>query len=442
MSNDLKELARFGASTAKKAGAGDARVHAFRSREVKVEWRDGKLDRIRESTRQGLSITLYVEGRYSANNTSDLRRDALASYIRESVESTRYLAQDEHRRLPPPERYEGVTDTDLGLVDPAAGSATPEDRLQRARRLEEAVRGGKGSEQIISVTTSVTESESQSAIHCTNGFEAGREATTFVQTARASVKDEGDRKPSASAYGYTRRLEEMPAPDVLGSEALSRALAECGSRQAATGTYDIILENRCAPDFMRHLVHPLSGSAIQQKSSFLGDKLNKQIGAKLLSITDNPHLPGGLNSQAWDGEGMATRPRLLIDRGVLKFFYLDTYYGSKLEMEPTTGGASNLTWDLGKKPGRELARGMAEGIYVTSFLGGNSNPTTGDFSLGIKGFYVKDGKFVHPVSEMNIAGNHLKIWHRLADLGNDPFPYSTNRAPALLFTGVSCSGKS
>ena len=168
--------------------------------------------------------------------------------------------------------------------------------------------------------------------------------------------------------------------------------------------------------------------------------MGKQVTASILDITDQPHLPRGLGSTSWDGEGMATKRRKVYDRGVLKTFFLDTYYGSKLGMEPTTGGPSNLVWKTGTRDAAEMVRGMDEGLFVTSFLGGNSNATTGDFSMGIKGFYVKGGKIVHPVSEMNIAGNHLELWNQLVEVGNDPWRYGTNRVPTLCFRDVSCSG--
>jgi PmbA protein len=137
---------------------------------------------------------------------------------------------------------------------------------------------------------------------------------------------------------------------------------------------------------------------------------------------------------------MAVGPRPIIEGGVLKSFYLDTYYASKLGMDPTTGGRTNLVWTPGKKDMDAIVASIDKGILVKSFLGGNSNSTTGDFSLGIKGFLVKKGKIVHPVSEMNIAGNHLTFWNQLVQLGSDPWPYSSNRAPTLHFEKVQCSG--
>ncbi len=440
MTTNLMELAKKSAEIAKEAGASDARSFVSRGRQVMVEWRDGKLDRIRESTSQGLSITLYVDGKYSSNSTSDIRPDAVEAYVKEAVATTRYLAADEHRKLPDPARYEGRTSIDLERTDPDLGSVSPEARLSMAKQLEDAARAGEGADRIVSVTSSVGDYEGRTVGYATNGFEAEEDGTYTSRSVSVSISDEDDRKPRAYGYGSARYAADLPGPEQLGAEALTRALAQTGSKQVPTGVYEMIVENRTVGTLSSHLMRPLHGGSIQQKRSCFEDKLDQQVGSELLTIMDDPHRVRGLSSTSWDGEGMATKPRALFDKGVLKLFYLDTYYASKLGMEPTTGGSSNLLWTPGDKDLEGMIADMGEGLLITSFLGGNSNSTTGDFSLGIKGFYIKDGQRVHPVSEVNIAGNHLEFWKQLSAVGSDPWIYSSNRTPSLRFSGVQCSG--
>jgi PmbA protein len=249
-----------------------------------------------------------------------------------------------------------------------------------------------------------------------------------------------DRRPAGYAYASARHAAELASAEELGRDAFERAAGQLDSRQVATGRYKVVLENRAAPRLAWRLFGPLTGRDIQQKRSFLEGKLGESVGSKLLQVTDDPHLLGALGSTAWDGEGMATAKRKIFDRGVLRTYFLDTYYASKLGVEPTSGSFSNLVWGAGKRDAKAMLADLDEGIFVTTFLGGNSNATTGDFSMGIKGFYIKDGKIVHPVSEMNIAGNHLELWNNLVEVGNDPWLYSTNRVPTLCFRDVSCSG--
>jgi PmbA protein len=137
---------------------------------------------------------------------------------------------------------------------------------------------------------------------------------------------------------------------------------------------------------------------------------------------------------------MAARRLPLFEGGALRSCYVDTYYGRKLGMAPTTARSSNLAWRLGTRSQPDLLREMGEGILVTGFLGGNSNGTTGDFSLGVRGFRVRGGRQAEPVGEMNVSGNHLELWKRLAAVGNDPYPYSSMRTPTLVFDAVQFAG--
>ncbi len=130
----------------------------------------------------------------------------------------------------------------------------------------------------------------------------------------------------------------------------------------------------------------------------------------------------------------------MIESGVLKEFYVDWYYGRKLGWEPTSGGPSNNLIPPGKRSVQEIMKDLGRGILISNFIGGNSNSTTGDTSIGIVGHIFDKGVPIHAVSEMNIADNHLKLWQRLAEAANDPYPYSAQRFPSLVLTDVVVSG--
>jgi PmbA protein len=439
--SELLDLAKSAAKIATRAGASDARVFASRSRGVVVEWRDGKLDRIRESTTQGLHIELYVDGRYSGNSTSDIRGEEVKKYVEKAVETTRYLAPDPHRRLPDPTSCQNPTSANLQKVDAAVAAVTPENRLTVARKIEESARAADDGNRIVSVTSSVSDSDDLWVGFATNGFEASEESTSFYRAVSVSISDEDGKKPMGSSYGVTCYYADLPSEESVGRQALERAVGQLGSDQVGTGRYPVLIENRAAPTLARHLLSPLSGGALQQKRSFMEGRLGQKVGSEALTITSDPHLPRGLASAVWDDEGMVTKKRTVIEKGELQMFFLNTYYASKLGVDPTTDSYANLVWDSGDRDAEKMIQDTEEGILVTSFLGGNSNATTGDFSLGIKGYYIKDGAVVHPVSEMNIAGNHLSFWKKLAEVGNDPWTYSSNRTPTLRFVDVQCSGR-
>jgi PmbA protein len=441
VSQKLLEIARRAAKQAQKKGAQNARVQIGRNRHSTVEWRDGKLERLRESTRMSLSIDLFVAGRYSSNTTSDLRLGAIERFLDETIAATRYLSKDPHRKLPDPQRYKNRFSGDLELYDGVglAASSTAK-RKRTAQAIEAAMRTAETKKHLVSASTGCSENQAKSVMVCTNGMEGVRRGTVFVISGAASVKDRGARKPRGWWWAVSRTAAGLPAPESVGRQAVKRALSLRGAGQIKSGRYPCIIENAFARRLLSHLLRPLRGHYLQQKRSFFIDKLDHSIGSPHLHIVDNPHLKGALGSRTYDGEGMSTVRRPIFKDGVLKSYFLDTYYASKLGKTPTTAGTSNLMFKKGTRDLDGLMQAMGEGILITGFSGGNSNTATGDFSIGVRGLWVENGRAVKAISEMNLAGNHLTFWKKLAELGNDPFPYSSVRVPSLRFTPVQFSG--
>jgi PmbA protein len=188
------------------------------------------------------------------------------------------------------------------------------------------------------------------------------------------------------------------------------------------------------------LLGPLSGSSLQQKRSFLDGLVGKPFGSDKLDIADDPLMARGLGSRPFDFEGIGAKRVSIFEQGVLKNHYIDTYYGKKLGMAPTTGGMSNLAWKLGTKDRDALITDIKEGVLISSFIGGNSNGTTGDFSVGFQGFAIRGGKIAEPIAEMNLSGKHVDAWKHLVAVGNDPFVQSASRTPTLVFDGLQVAG--
>ena len=227
---------------------------------------------------------------------------------------------------------------------------------------------------------------------------------------------------------------------MIGKKAALRALARIGSEKLPTQTSSIIVENRSTGRLLGWLGQALSGRNLQQKSSFLEGKKGERFASPALTITDDPFVEQGQSSRLYDGEGMTAKALPLFEKGVLKNYYLDTFYARKLEVEPTTGSPSNSVFALGDKDQAGWMKELGKGILITGFLGGNSNSNTGDFSAGIQGFLFEGGEIVKPVAELNIAGNHLSFGKQLVGLGDDPYPFSARRSPCLVFEDVVVSG--
>ncbi|MCU0242336.1 MAG: TldD/PmbA family protein, partial [Vicinamibacteria bacterium] len=273
-----------------------------------------------------------------------------------------------------------------------------------------------------------------------NGFAGRHSETSFHLSAEVSLQDDDGRRPEEYAFATAHHQEDLPAAPTIGAEALRRAQARLGAVQGPSARLTMVVENRVAGGLLAALLGPLSAQALQQKRSFLDGRQGQRIGSALLTVHDDPLIVRGLGSRRYDSEGLAARRLALFDEGRLANYFVDTYYGKKLGLGPTTAGASNIVWVLGAQDRDTLIRDVQDGILVTGFLGGNSNAVTGDFSFGIQGARIRAGQLTEPVNEMNLAGNQLDLWPRLAAVGNDPYPYSASATPTLCFEMAQFAG--
>jgi len=439
MNKEMYDLTAWTVKTAKSAGADECRAGVGSERFVNISYRDHKPENIKEATTKQLGLEVFVNGRYSVQTTSDLRRDALKDFITNAIATTKLLAEDPFRTLPDPKYYEGRAKVDLGVLDPGYKKLTPEDRHDLVKAIEDSALAAGGNK-VISVTAMEYDSYDELLLMSSNGFEGYRESTYFQAGAQMTVQDEGDRRPMGFDYAATSIKKNMPSPEEIGAGAAKRTLSLLGGKKLKTETLPIIIENWNVSRILGGFLAAMYGSSIQQKRSFLADKKGQKVGSKHFTIIDDPFVKGGLGSRLFDMDGFALKKRVMVDEGMLKEFFVDWYYSRKLDWEPTTSGPSNLIIPPGKRSLKEIMKDLGRGIFITGFIGGNSNSTTGDASIGITGQLFEKGELVQAVAEMNIADNHLKFWNRLVEVANDPFPYSSMRMPSLVFEDVVVSG--
>ena len=435
MRKELLEIAAGAVEAAKKAGAKDAWASASRSRDVKFELRNGKLEKVEDSTARSLSIRLFVDGRYSAHSTTDLRPDQVRAFVANGVALTRALQKDPHRKLADRSLYPQRI-APLDLQDARVGKLDRDTRLAWLHKMNDRVAKAP---KVISATSDVSDGTNVFAAASSNGFAQSYE-TTSVGYSTAITLDDGDKRPEDWMGAWSRHVDALPGVEGIADEALRLARARLGMRKGPTRRATMVVDARAAANVIGRLLGPANAGSVQQERSFWRDKLGKQMVSKKLTIVDDPLIARGLGSRPFDGEGIAAAKLPIITAGVFQNLYVDTYYGSKLGAKPTTGGPSNRVVTLGTRGRDALISAAKDGVYVTSWLGGNMDSTTGDFSLGARGHLIEGGALGAPVGEMNVTGNIVDLFAHLVELGNDPWKYSSTLAPTLVFEGVQFSG--
>ncbi|MEM6990270.1 MAG: TldD/PmbA family protein [Myxococcota bacterium] len=435
--NVLLERAAAAVELAAAEGADGSWAKATSMRSTSCRVRDGELEKMQQSNSRRLSMSLYVDGRFFTHSTSDLRDEPLRQFVREAVALTRAIEPDPFRELPDPALFEGRTQADLQTVDAGLLDLTPQARIDRCKELDALVAGG---DKVISAMASLSDGRYTMGAASSNGFSGAYTSSWIGQYANLTLQGEGDRRPEGGMGATARHAADLPDLRWIGDEAKRRAFARLGSTKGPTTTTTLVVDRLSVPRLLYALIGPASGRALQQGQSFWADKLGKRVVSKALSVTDDPHIPRAIGSRPFDGEGIASRPMSVLTDGALKNYFIDTYYGRKLEMPPTTSSSSNLVVAPGRGDLKQLLADVGSGVYVTSWLGGNSDGTTGEFSLGLRGHRIEKGTVGAPIGEMNVTGNLLEFWSKLSVVGDDVWTYGGARTPTMVFEDVSFSG--
>ncbi len=429
-------LAEMVIEHALKSGAEQISVSIDENRSTTIEVRDQKTDSLKEANRSGLSISLFVDKKYSAHSTNRMKKEDLFRFVDEAIIATRFLAEDAMRALPEPDLYYKGGGSELNTFDKNLDAVDTKTKIDlAARALDEAY---KKDERIISVSAYYSDNLSSRVKVNSNGFKGESANSNISLAVDVSVKSDTGR-PSDYWYENSIFLDKLKSADI-GKKALERTLSKIGPKKILSGKYPVIVENRVGSNVMRPLFQALQGGSIYQKQSFLIGKENKPIASSLLTVYDDPLIPSGFGSRLFDEEGLTAIKRPVIENGVLKSYYIDNYYGRKLGMKPTSGSFSNVIFKPGTRNLDGMIGSMKRGILITGFNGGNCNGSTGDFSYGIEGFLIQDGKKVHPLNEMNISGNMNQFWFNLAELGNDILESDSVKTPSMRFENIDLSG--
>jgi len=437
ISDTYKKLARWAMEFSLSKGCQAARVSVYSGSDTEFEIRDKQLDKLQQSSENQMVLSLYVDERYGSFSTNRMEKKELEKFITNAVESVRYLAPDTLRQLPNSDKYYKGGQPDLIIHDPKISTLQPDEQLQLAQDAANEILGTD--ERILSVQSAYNDGESSSYMIASNGFEGENSVSYFSLSVSVSVKGEGESRPESYWFDQALSFEDLIKKDI-GKIALERTLRKLGQEKIESGNYSMIVDNMNSVRLLSPILSVLNGSALQQNNSFLLDKKGEQVLSDKVTLVDDPHIPHSFGSRYFDSEGVATQKRSIFNKGVLETYFIDTYNGLKMGVEPTISGPSHLILEQGPHSMEEMIAALDKGILVTGFNGGNSNSSSGDFSFGIEGFLIENGKLTQPVSGMNITGNMLTLWNNLAEIGNDPRVNNAYQIPSLRFEDVDFSG--
>lgn len=438
MSMTEEQLAEFAVEFALSRGADEVEVDISSGSQVSITRRGGEIEEAKESTSRGLSMSVMVDGKYASCQTSDLRPDALKDFIQKAVASAEFLEPDLDRALATLEMSQTTREgEDLDLVDPTQASLTPDERDAYVLNLETTTRDlfqedvisgavfyGDGSQRLVRVNS--------------NDFSCTEEGTWFSVGGELSLRD-GDKMPEGYAYYSAVHREDLPSIEEISAAIHRNTRDKVGAGPLPSGRYPMLLRSDVVGRIIGMFLGPLSGGSLHKKQSCFLESLGTQVGSEHFTLLSDPTLKRGFRSMVWDGDNLAMYPRTIVDSGVLKSYNIGLYNSRRLGVEPT-GGMSNIIVAPGARSDEEILKDFPRCIVVTGFLGGNSNATSGDFSLGISGTLYENGEPTSAVSEMNVSGNLTQVFHNLVEVAKEPWMFSNVRSPSLVFDDITFSG--
>lgn len=420
-----------------KAGATDAEVHASDHRALKIDVRNGAMQGARNTEAVNLMLTAYVGKRKATLSTNQTDAASVAGLIDRVMSMARIAPEDAWCGLAAPDLVRVGDDAVLNLADP--NQPAPDDLLNSAQAVEAAARAVAG------VTLSdgaVAQWGIGRGRHAaSNGLSHLSESSWFSFGA-AMVAGKSDQRETGAFYRTTRWRADMPALESIGREAGETAAKMLGAQKIDSMHAPVIFDRRVSTQLISPLLQAISGHAIARGTSFVKDRLGKQVLASTIDIVEDPFKLRGLGSRLVDDDGVATRACKLIDRGTLTTWLLDCSSARQLKSKTTghAGGLSNLAVSPGVLDQAALMRDAGAGLLVTHLFGPSLNPNSGDWSVGVAGYWFENGDIVHPVSEVTVAANLRDIYPELV-AGSDLKDHDKANAPSLLVPKMSIGGR-
>ena len=444
----FRQLVEEALAFARVLGASDAAAEVSEGAGLSVSVRKGDIEHVERNRDKSMGVTVYLGQRRGNASTSDYSRAALEQTVRAAFDIARFTAEDPAAGLPDEADIAtgDAATRDLDLFHPWLIDAAEAAGI--ARRCEGAA---FATDRRITNSEGAGVSAQQSHFFAGNsrgfrgGYASSRHSLSVAPIASLPGRG-GDDMQRDAWYSSMRAPQDLAAPEAVGRYAAERALSRLKSRKIATCEVPVMFESSLASGLLGAYVQATSGASLYRKSSFLLDSLGKAVLPDHIDLVEDPHIPRAKGSAPFDDEGVLTRARKVVDKGVVQGYFLSTYSARKLGMRSTghAGGSQNLR--LASRltsPADDLdamLRKLGRGLFVIELMGQGVNYVTGDYSRGAAGFWVEGGRIAYPVHEITIAGNLRDMFKAIVAVGADAYTMGSKTLGSVLVERMKVAG--
>jgi PmbA protein len=450
LETDLKELAAEVVRRSMAGGASAAEAVVQEGDEFSTVVRLGEVETLKESGSKALGVRVFFGKRAASTYTSDFSREGLDRLIKSALELAKITSEDPYSGLPEPGQF-GQLSGDLDLYHEDVYSLPVEERIAYARRAEKAaldydprIKNSEGGSFDIATGHKVLANSL--------GF-VGEYRRSYCSVAAIPIAQTDDGAMQRDYwYSVARSLKKLEPPEQVGKIAAQRTLRRLGARKVKTVQVPVIFDPMVSRSFLEHIFEGVNGDSVYRGASFLAGKLGEKIAGDNITVIDDGTMVGGFGTTPFDGEGIPTRRTVVIEKGVLKSYLLNTYTARKLNLQTTANASRGLAGTPGIAPGnyflqpgtktpQELIAGVKDGLYLTEFLGHGVNMVTGDYSRGCSGLWISGGELAYPVEEITVAGNLKEIFFNITEVANDLEFRGSVACPTIRIDGLTVGGE-
>ena len=443
---DYKTLAEQLVKKCLKKGADAAEVYIENGRNLRIGVRNGEVETVQESASYGAGLRVFIKGRMAFASSNDLAEQALDDALSRAIEFAGTTTPDPANVLPDDR---GMTKVE-GLYDPQVSQVPMEEKIELAKKVESLAM--KDPRITKSAGASYSEGEEEVFIANSNGLVKSYQASGCGYGVYV-VAEKGDQKSSGGESCQRRFYKDLEPAEEIAAKAARDAYSMLDPRPVKTQKAAVIFDRDVAYALLGGILAAVNGERVLQGASFLGRKMDQKIASELVTLIDDGTREKGLASQPFDGEGVPTQRRIIVDRGVLKGFMYNTIVAKRAGVQ-STGNASrarffslpgigphNFYLVAGEIKPEDIIKATKVGFFVKEVTGYGINPVNGNFSGGAAGFWVEDGAIAYPVKGLTIAGTADEMLNGIDMVGNDLDLNRTMTAPTLRIKLLQIGGE-
>jgi PmbA protein len=446
--NNLEHIATGLVDRAKGAGATAADVVVREADEFSTTLRLRKIESLKEAASKALGLRVFLGARSASSFSSDFSEESLGRLVQRTIAMAKVTSEDPASGLPLPGQL-GCYPGELNLFSSDVESLSTEERIQLARRAEEAA---LGADPRIQNSEGAWFEANLGAMAYANslGF-VGNYQSSYCAVSVSPIARQNGSMQRDYWYSVARRAAALETPEAVGQKAAQRALRKLGARKVSTCQAPVVFDPETARSLLGHVFDAIRGDAIYRSASFLTGKLQQKIASENVAVLDDGLRPGGFGSRPFDGEGIPSSITPVIEKGLLKNYLLNCYTARKLDLQTTGNAARGIAGPPGVGPKNfylaagphspeDIVRSVRNGFYVTELIGFGVNTVTGDYSRGAAGMWIEGGELAYPVEEVTIAGNLADMLNHIEMVGSDLEFRSALASPTLLISGLTVAG--